>query len=238
MAHSALSRLALLATDRSNLHSASPFTALPPGQSKYLAQTLLIVGASLLLISQPAWAHHAIGGTTPTNFIEGFLSGLAHPIIGLDHFAFVVAIGLLAALTTGGLVLPITFILATLAGTGLHLHGFDVPIAEAVVALSVLAIGGILAFQQALPPLGGAVLVAIAGLFHGYAYGESIVGAEMTPLVAYLTGFAFIQLLVAIGVFAGARVLQAQAASRSPFQMAGFTIVGMGLAFVATVALG
>jgi len=29
------------------------------------------------------------------------------------------------------------------------------------------------------------VLGAIAGLFHGYAYGESIIGAGMTPLFAY-----------------------------------------------------
>ncbi len=218
--------------------STAPSAHLQPSQIAHAAKSILIAGASLLLISQPAWAHHAIGGTTPTNFFEGFLSGLAHPIIGLDHFAFVVAIGLLSALIRGGLTLPIAFILATLAGTGLHLQGFDLPIAEAVVALSVLAIGGILAFRQALPPLLGAILVAIAGLFHGYAYGESIVGAEMTPLVAYLTGFALIQLLVAIGVFAGGRVLRAQAKSQSPFQMAGFTIVGIGLAFLATAVLG
>lgn len=225
MAHSAFSRSAF--------SSRFQFS-----QFGHPAKIVLIAGASLLLIGQPAWAHHAIGGRTPTNFFEGFLSGLAHPIIGLDHFAFVVAIGLLAALTAGGLVLPIAFILATLAGTGLHLHAFDVPMAEVVVALSVLAIGGILAFRQALPPLWGALLVAIAGLFHGYAYGESIVGAEMTPLVAYLAGFALIQLLIAIGVFAGGRVLRAQVASQSPFQMAGFTIVGIGLAFLATAVLG
>lgn len=29
-------------------------------------------------------------------------------------------------------------------------------------------------------------LAAIAGLFQSYAYGEAFIGAEMTPLVAYL----------------------------------------------------
>jgi len=178
-----------------------------------------------------------MGGTTPTNFFEGFLSGLAHPVIGLDHFAFVVAVGLLAALTRGGLLWPIAFILATLAGTGLHLQAVDLPFAEAGVAFSVLAIGALLACQKDLPPLLGALLVAIAGLLHGYAYGEAIVGAEMTPLVAYLAGFALIQLLVAIGVWAGGRAL-ATRPSRQVFQFAGFTIVGVGLAFLATAVSG
>lgn len=204
----------------------------PPGK------LILIAGATLLLISQPAWALHAIGGRTPANFFEGFLSGLAHPMIGLDHFAFVVAIGLLAVLSRGGMMWPIAFVLATLAGTGLHLQAVDLPGAEAVVALSMLAIGGSLAFHKDLPPLLGALLVAIAGLFHGYAYGESIVGAEMTPLVAYLAGFALIQLVVAIAIFMGGRVWLARANAQPTFRFTGLTIVGVGLAFLGTAILG
>jgi urease accessory protein len=43
------------------------------------------------------------------------------------------------------------------------------------------------------------LLFSIAGVFHGYAYGESIVGAETTPLSAYVIGFGVIQYLVAVG---------------------------------------
>jgi len=32
----------------------------------------------------------------------------------------------------------------------------------------------------------------IAGIFHGYAYGESIIGARVAALVAYLIGFTVI----------------------------------------------
>ena len=42
-------------------------------------------------------------------------------------------------------------------------------------------------------------LFALAGLLHGYALGESIVGAEPAPLAAYLIGLAVIQSGIALG---------------------------------------
>ena len=47
-----------------------------------------------------------------------------------------------------------------------------------------------------LPVAAWAVLFAVAGLFHGYAYGEAIVGAETAPLAAYFLGFALIQFVL------------------------------------------
>ncbi|NJN32344.1 MAG: hypothetical protein HC824_19395, partial [Synechococcales cyanobacterium RM1_1_8] len=38
------------------------------------------------LYAQPALAHHPLGGRLPTNAFEGLMSGLAHPILGLDIF--------------------------------------------------------------------------------------------------------------------------------------------------------
>ena len=57
------------------------------------ALALLILAAT----GGGAEAHHAMGGTTPQTLAQGLLSGLAHPVIGLDHLAFTVAAGLLAA---------------------------------------------------------------------------------------------------------------------------------------------
>ncbi len=69
---------------------------------RWLILSFLISLASLLLLMEPAIAHHPFGGETPSNFVEGFLSGLGHPIIGLDHFTFVVASGFLGATLTYG----------------------------------------------------------------------------------------------------------------------------------------
>ena len=41
-------------------------------------------------------------------------------------------------------------------------------------------------------------LFVVAGAFHGYAYGESIIGAEKAPLAAYVVGFAMIQYCIAV----------------------------------------
>jgi urease accessory protein len=54
--------------------------------------------------------------------------------------------------------------------------------------------------MRARAPIGAlATAITIAGAVHGYAYGESIVGAERTPLLAYIVGFALIQYGIAVG---------------------------------------
>lgn len=55
-------------------------------------------GPLLLASTCAALAHHAMGGQLPQTFGQGLLSGIGHPVIGVDHFAFVVAVGIVAAL--------------------------------------------------------------------------------------------------------------------------------------------
>ncbi|MBP7062627.1 HupE/UreJ family protein [Ferrovibrio sp.] len=152
-----------------------------------------------LFFAMPAFAHHAMDGQLPNSLAAGFLSGLGHPIIGLDHLVFLLAAGLLAAPRQRFLLLPLAFILASLAGTLLHIQGIDLPGGEIAVALSVLALGLLLLRAVPLGDAGFAALLAVAGLFHGYAFGESIVGAETTPLLSYLVGLALIQFALCAG---------------------------------------
>lgn len=200
-----------------------------------------LIALSLLLGATPALAHHAMGGNTPTNFWEGFLSGLAHPVIGVDHFAFVVAVGLLAGLQSqGGIFIPVVFIGSTLAGTGIHLLNVDLPATESFIALSVLAFGVMLARKNRPNYFWIVGLAGLAGIFHGYAYGESIVGAQMAPLVAYLAGFALIQLGVALLAFWLGKLTLNQVVGQTslPLRFAGFSICGAGLAFLCSTLLG
>ena len=76
---------------------------------------------------------------------EGLLSGIGHPIIGIDHLAFVIGIGLAASFLARGLIMPAFFIGATILGTGIHLLAIDLPIAEIVISASVLLLGGMIA---------------------------------------------------------------------------------------------
>ena len=39
-------------------------------------------------LASPALAHQPMGGVVPETLLHGLMSGVGHPIIGLDHFAF------------------------------------------------------------------------------------------------------------------------------------------------------
>ncbi|MGB5636664.1 MAG: HupE/UreJ family protein [Waterburya sp.] len=196
--------------------------------------------ASILINAFPVLAHHPNGGATPSNFTQGFLSGLGHPVIGIDHLVFVIAIGLLAALSKkGGMIVPTVFVMATAIGTGLHLQSVNLPVPELVISASILAMGMFLAKENQLNVTLLAAVGAISGIFHGYAYGESIVGAETTALIAYLIGFCGIQLAIsAIAFYLGKRIINQPNKSSLLLRFAGFTISGIGFAFLSNLILG
>ena len=203
--------------------------------------SLLLAVIILFILGQPAAAHHPFSGETPNNFFEGFLSGLGHPIIGLDHFAFIVASGLLGAKFKQGFLIPVSFVLATIGGTGIHLQAINLPQTELIIASSVIIFGGLLVikngplFTAYFSTIIVATLAMIAGIFHGYAYGEAIIGAEMNPLVAYLAGFALIQLLISLSALAISHRIHTSFNSQSyPI----LRIIGIGIIAVGFVCLG
>ncbi|ELS32158.1 MULTISPECIES: HupE/UreJ family protein [Pseudanabaena] len=202
-------------------------------QSKIL---VIAFGFSLLLFASPASAHHAMGGRMPSNFFEGFMSGLAHPVIGVDHLAFIVAVGLFAAIKSQGILIPVSFVLSAMLGTGIHLLGVNLPVVELIVSASILLFGILLARKHSPNILVMIALSAAAGLFHGYAYGEAIFGAQTTALVAYLCGFTVIQLVISGAAFwIGQKVLKGDFAQAAPnLRSAGLVICGIGAAFLAS----
>ncbi|MGP1374869.1 MAG: HupE/UreJ family protein [Almyronema sp.] len=200
----------------------------------------LAVVLATLWVAMPALAHHPFGAQTPANFWQGLLSGLGHPIIGLDHVVGVVALGLLATRWRWGIVIPIGFIASTLMGTGLHLMALNLPAVETTVSVTVL-ISGILLAVAIRPSVGWVAGVALfAGLFHGYAYGETIIGAERSPLIAYLIGFSTVQLAIAAVSYRFAQIKQMAAAEQAHLNLrfAGFAVAGFGAALLTTLWLG
>lgn len=183
-----------------------------------------------------AHAHHPMGGQTPETFTQGLLSGFGHPIIGVDHFAFLVVIALLSFSLSGRnrFLVPIAFIGATVAGTLYHLGAANLPLAETVIALSVV-LGGLAVLLKGNPStLLLAALFGIAGTFHGYAYGESIIGAEASPMLSYLVGFSVIQYAIIAG---GIKILDLAAArserlQRLAVRLGGISTTAVGVAFL------
>lgn len=185
-----------------------------------------LVGAGLLVTSGTASAHHLMGGKTPSTFAEGIASGLGHPIIGPDHLAFLVALGI--AVGVGGLSLatPFLFLVAMACGVATHVAAFNIPAAEIIVALSVVVAGALLALDRRIPASGWAAIFSIAGFFHGYAYGESIYGAETTPLAAYLVGLVAIQTVLVLAIAIASRA--AWKVSAIGPRLVGAAICGVG----------
>ena len=151
-----------------------------------------------ILAAGPALAHHPTGGRIPGSALEGFLSGLAHPVIGPDHLAFVIGVGILSAFVRRGPLLPVVFLCFGAVGTAIHLGGFGLPAGESLVALSVLLMGAAVWLRRRAPSVPLGMLCGFGGLAHGYALAESVVGAEPSPLGFYLAGLVIVQLAISL----------------------------------------
>lgn len=214
-------------------------------QNLYLRTLRLIAGIIILetLISAPALAHHPLDGRLPANFFEGIMSGFGHPMIGIDHLAFVIASGLMALGIAGGIMIPIAFVIATAMGAVIHLASIDLPFPEIFIAASVVLFGVLLILrgkkrQDRNYTFVISSLAALAGLFHGFAYGEGIFGAEPTPLVAYLIGFTTIQLAISLGAYLFATKLSKTISVKYLTRLAGCAIAAIGTIFLSSAITG
>jgi urease accessory protein len=195
---------------------------------RQLGRAAALAGA-FFLTTLPASAHHVMGGRTPSDFGEGLLSGLGHPVIGPEHLAFLLAVGVVVGSSGLSLALPAVFVAAMAIGVMLQVAGMIVPGAEILVALSVLLAGYLVARGRALPTITWSALFAAAGIFHGYAFGSSIVGAESTPIGAYLAGLVINQSILTVGVALLVRHMGARFSELAP-RLAGAAILGVGFA--------
>ena len=128
-----------------------------------------------------------------------------------------------------------------MGGTAIHLIGFAIPGLEFIISGSVWLFGILLGVKR--PPRDWLVLflAAIVGIFHGYAYGEAIFAAETQPLIAYLFGFACVQLAIGAAAYAVARTVLLNRGERepsvAPLRPAGLVICGVGLALLSSQVL-
>ena len=186
-----------------------------------------------LLWANPSLAHHVMGGDIPVTFLHGFFSGLGHPIIGLDHLAFIVAVGLIASLHQNAYFSPFAFLAGTLGGIALQLKFVEIHFVEFAIAGSVVLLGALVIRAKHLRVFIIISIFVVAGILHGYAYGENIVGAELTPLTAYLMGLLTIQYAIAVLVITFMGLIAKANNSVIPVRIMGGVVLGIGLAFMA-----
>ena len=195
--------------------------------------TAMALSAGAATLPALAHAHHAMDNALPATAMQGLLSGLAHPIVGLDHLLFVLAIGATCYYFGQRAGAVAAFLGAALAGTVVHLYRATLPYPDAWVALSLVVLGVLI--WRAAPMLRSAAVTAffaLAGIAHGYAYGESIVGAEQTPLFAYLAGYTLVQLLVVLAGYALARLVDRKRSSPIGVKAVGGALSVAGVVFL------
>jgi urease accessory protein len=151
-----------------------PMTTCP----RFLALFLLLAACG------PALAHSESASVT-----GGFLSGLAHPVNGIDHVIAMVGVGLWGAFLGRPAiwVLPVVFPLVMAFGGLLGLLGVPLPGVEIGIALSALVIGSMVLFAVRPPLWIAAVIVGAFAIFHGHAHGTEL--PEAASPLAYSLGF-------------------------------------------------
>lgn len=119
----------------------------------------------------------------------GLLTGLRHPISGVDHVLAMVAVGLWGAQLGAPAiwVLPVAFPLVMAMGGMLGLMGVPLPGAELGIAASAILLGAAVAVELRPPLLLATLLVGAFAIFHGYAHGAEL-PAGQSPLL-YSMGF-------------------------------------------------
>lgn len=134
-------------------------------------------------VTLPALAH------AQTGVAGGLISGLLHPVIGVDHLVAMVAVGLWGAILGAPAIwiLPITFPLVMALGALAGVAGLPLPGVEVAIAASALALGGAVVTRSRPPLWIAAMVVGVFALFHGHAHGTEIPAA--TNPLAYGVGF-------------------------------------------------
>jgi len=172
-------------------------------KGKYWSAAIFGVAASLFV---PIAAAHTFGAHG-----AGFVSGITHPLTGLDHMLAMIAVGMWAAQLGGRArwAVPLAFVGMMALGAILAAAGLILPAVETGIAASVLILGLLIAFSSRMPVLLGMALVGVFAIFHGHAHGTEL--PQAASAVAYGLGM----LLATVGLHAaglGAGILFQRAA--------------------------
>lgn len=167
--------------------------------SKTLKSALLLIAVGA--ISTSASAH--IG--TELHNHSSFMTGLLHPLGGLDHLLAMLAVGIWSAVSArraGPALLwgPLAFANMLVLGALLGLQGMGGAVVEPLVAASVLALGLLVLTRQGMSAVASMALVGGFAVFHGLAHGNelaatgnawaAVAGMFATTIALHLTGVA------------------------------------------------
>ena len=161
----------------------------------------------------------------------GFVTGLQHPISGLDHVIAMLAVGLWGAqLGNPALwLLPVVFPMMMAGGGCLGLLGIPLPGVEVGIAVSAVVLGLMVLAEARLKIYLAMVIVAFFAIFHGHAHGTELPAGQSGLL--YSIGFvAATGCLHAVGIAIG--LIHRWQVGRLALRGAGSIVCGGGIYFL------
>ena len=169
-----------------------------------------------------------------------FRHGFSHPIAGLDHVLAMIAVGVIAA-QLGGRALwavPASFVVMMAIAGACGMTGLALPYTEFGIALSLMVLGAVIAFNVKLPMAMATALIALFAVFHGYAH--AIEMPDNLSGIAFGAGFILAtSMLHGIGVGLGLGVKRVGPERGRPLaQTCGGAIALVGLAGLAGSFIG
>lgn len=185
--------------------------------------------AATTMISSTAFAHEGSG------MASGFVSGLTHPLFGLDHVVAMVAVGLWGAFLgrPALYLLPIIFPVVMAFGGALGVLGFPLPGVEIGIAGSAIVLGLLVALAARPPIWIASCLVGAFAIFHGYAHGAELPHAANA--ITYSIGFVLSTgMLHLVGIAFG--MLVKMPSGRVAVRGLGVAISLVGVAFITGIA--
>jgi urease accessory protein len=186
---------------------------------------ILILILFALLSPAAAYGHLESGSAA------GFVSGLSHPVSGMDHVLAMVAVGLWGAQLGAPAVwvLPVAFPMVMAFGGTLGLLGFRLPGVEVGIALSALMLGVMICWERRPPLAVSVMLVGIFAVFHGHAHGTEL--PEGASGMLYSIGFVIATgLLHATGIAIG--LVHRWYVGKLALRLAGAAVAVGGLVFL------
>ncbi len=188
------------------------------------SQSLVALAALLpsLAMAHPGHEHSS----------HAFMSGLLHPIGGLDHLLAMVAVGLWAALLARQFksavwAVPASFVTLMAIGFFFGIQSGAIAMTEQAIAASVLIIGLAAAWMNRVPVILASAVVAGFAFFHGVAHGAEMHGGAGLFATGFIISTIALHLL---GIGLGMAISKSPALVRTVGTIIG--LAGLGFFFV------
>ncbi len=157
----------------------------------------IVISLMGLFASGLAFAHHPLNGMPMETFLHGVLSGIGHPLLGSDHLAFILLVGLVAfgSGVREKFLVPSVFVSGSILGLMAGCLGIGGFFVEPGVMLSILLLGVCVAagWTQQISFSTLLAVIGVSGSLHGIAFSGALIGVETANtavLVGYLLGLA------------------------------------------------